>query len=68
MRKIAKIILHCAATPEGRETTVADITSWHLQRGFTTIGYHFVIYLDGSVHKGRCIETPGAHAKGFIDR
>lgn len=64
MRKIDKIIIHCSATPEGREHTVKDIDSWHRARGFAMIGYHFVIYLDGSVHKGRPIENVGAHTLG----
>lgn len=64
MRKIDKIILHCSATRAGRNFTVEDIASWHRQRGFTTIGYHFVIYLDGTVHKGRDINVIGAHTVG----
>lgn len=63
MRDIREIIIHCADTPEGRNNTVADITAWHKARGFRTIGYHFVIYLDGSIHKGRPIEEVGAHCK-----
>ncbi|NDW17767.1 N-acetylmuramoyl-L-alanine amidase [Dysgonomonas sp. 216] len=61
MRKIDKIILHCAATKEGQHFTVEDIDKWHKQRGFKKIGYHFVIYLDGSVHKGRDLSEIGAH-------
>lgn len=61
MRKINEIIIHCAATPEGRNFTVADIDQWHKQRGWRGIGYHFVIYIDGSVHKGRPVEEVGAH-------
>lgn len=64
MRTIDKIILHCSATPQGKSFTVADIDRWHRQRGFKSIGYHFVIYLDGSVHHGRPIEQIGAHCKG----
>ena len=64
MRKISEIIVHCAATPEGKAFTVADIDAWHRKRGFRCIGYHFVIYLDGSVHKGRAIEEVGAHCLG----
>lgn len=64
MRTINKIIIHCSATPEGREVTVDDIRRWHLQRGFKDIGYHYVIYLDGSVHEGRKIESAGAHCNG----
>ncbi|MDL2303208.1 N-acetylmuramoyl-L-alanine amidase [Dysgonomonas sp. OttesenSCG-928-D17] len=64
MRKINKIILHCSATKEGQNFTTADIDRWHKQRGFAKIGYHFVIYLDGSLHKGRDISEIGAHAQG----
>jgi len=64
MRKINKIILHCSATKEGQHFTIEDITKWHKQRGFRTIGYHFVVYLDGSVHKGRDVSEIGAHVTG----
>ena len=64
-RWITKIIVHCAATPEGKDFTVADIDRWHKAKGWKCIGYHFVIYRDGSVHEGRPIEMIGAHCKGF---
>ena len=53
MRTIKEIIVHCTATPEGKDYTVDDITRWHKERGFKTIGYHYVVYRDGSVHEGR---------------
>lgn len=61
MRKITEIIVHCSATPEGRHTTVGDIRAWHKQRGFKDIGYHYVVYLDGSIHAGRAENVIGAH-------
>lgn len=64
MREIKSIILHCSATPEGKDFTVADITRWHKERGFRTIGYHYVVYRDGTVHKGRPVEQIGAHCEG----
>ena len=64
MRKIKEIIIHCSATREGRNYTVADIDRWHRERGFFSIGYHFVIYRDGSIHVGRSVEEVGAHCKG----
>lgn len=64
MRKINEIIIHCAATREGRDFTVEDITRWHKARGFATIGYHYVIYRDGSIHEGRPLEQIGAHCVG----
>ena len=64
MRKITEIIVHCSATPEGRHHTVGDIRAWHKQRGFKDIGYHYVIYLDGSIHGGRSENVVGAHCTG----
>lgn len=60
-RNITEIIVHCAATPEGKDFTTADIKRWHLQRGFSDIGYHYVIYRDGSIHTGRAESISGAH-------
>ncbi|MDR0833857.1 MAG: N-acetylmuramoyl-L-alanine amidase [Candidatus Symbiothrix sp.] len=61
MRKINEIIVHCTATPEGRNVTVAEVDKWHRARGFNGIGYHYLIGLDGTVLKGRDIELVGAH-------
>lgn len=65
MRDIDKIIIHCSATPEGRHTTVEEIKQWHLQRGWKDIGYHYVIYLDGTIHRGRPESVVGAHCSGY---
>lgn len=64
MRTINKIILHCTATPEGRNHTLADVRRWHLAQGFSDIGYHYLITLDGVVWEGRPLERIGAHCKG----
>lgn len=63
-RAITKIILHCSATPEGRDFTVEQIRQCHLARGFSDIGYHYVVYRDGSVHSGRPESVVGAHCTG----
>ncbi len=64
MRKINEIIVHCTATPEDKDFSVADIDRWHRARGFDGIGYHYVVCRDGSVHKGRDVAKSGAHCKG----
>lgn len=64
MRTINKIIIHCSATPEGRDYTVTDIDRWHRTKGWNGIGYHYVVYRDGSVHTGRTMEVSGAHCVG----
>lgn len=61
MRTIKEIIIHCTATPQGREVAVATIDKWHRERGFKSIGYHFIVHLDGKVEVGRPIEQAGAH-------
>lgn len=63
-RPITEIIVHCSATPRGRDVSVDDIRSWHKARGYADIGYHYVVHLDGSVHAGRPEHTAGAHCLG----
>ena len=65
MRELKRIIIHCTATPEGKHFDVDTIRRWHVKdRGWKDIGYHYVIYLDGSVHEGRPVEQAGAHTSG----
>lgn len=65
MRAIKKIIVHCADTPEGRDDRAADIKRWHTEeRGWSDIGYHYVVDLDGTIEPGRPIEKAGAHCTG----
>lgn len=65
MRHIDKIIIHCAATPEGRDVKAETIKSWHVKgRGFSDIGYHYVIELDGTIKEGRPLHKSGAHTIG----
>ena len=61
MRKITEIIIHCTATPEGREVNVADVDRWHRARGFFGIGYHYLVLLDGTIAEGRPLWRVGAH-------
>lgn len=63
-RKVDKIIIHCSATPEGRDISVETIRDWHLKRGWSDIGYHYIIDINGVLHAGRPIEKTGAHCKG----
>lgn len=63
-RVITEIIVHCTATPAGKDYTVQDIRRWHLQQGWSDIGYHYVVYRDGTIHPGRDINIAGAHCTG----
>jgi N-acetylmuramoyl-L-alanine amidase len=65
MRDINKIILHCSATREGQDISTETIRGWHVnERGWSDIGYHYVVLLDGTVDKARPVERQGAHVRG----
>lgn len=69
MRTINEIIVHCSATPEGKNVTAADIRRWHTAgNGWSDIGYHFVVRIDGTVEPGRTLAQPGAHCRGHNAR
>lgn len=65
MRKIDRIVVHCAATTPDMDVGVKEIREWHLKRGFADVGYHYVIRRDGSIEKGRPDNIAGAHVEGY---
>ena len=70
MRTINEIIIHCSDTQEGCDVRAKDIRRWHMTpkekggRGWSDIGYHYVIDLDGTIEVGRPFEKRGAHCIG----
>ena len=60
-----EIILHHA---EASRASVEEVNRWHLERGWTGIGYHFYIRKDGKVYRGRPEWAVGAHAQGHNSR
>lgn len=65
MRPIDTIVIHCSATPEGRDIDAATIKTWHVDgNGWKDIGYHFVVRLNGAVEQGRPLDQIGAHVEG----
>lgn len=62
-RKINAIIIHHSASPVS--TTVHQIDTWHKDRGWKCIGYHFVCLEDGTIAEGRNINRRGAHTLGY---
>jgi N-acetylmuramoyl-L-alanine amidase len=63
VRKINKIIIHCSATREGEDISAATIDRWHRDRGWSGIGYHYIVSLNGNIEYGRPIDKQGAHVK-----
>ena len=56
MAKLQYLVIHCTATPEGREVSAADIRRWHTSpaptgRGWRQVGYTDLFHLDGSVER-----------------
>lgn len=64
MREITEIIVHCTATKEGQTVTVADVDKWHKANGWSGIGYHYLIGLNGEPWVGRPLAIAGAHCTG----
>jgi N-acetyl-anhydromuramyl-L-alanine amidase AmpD len=71
LKTVDYIFVHTAADPRlnGKaDTTVADITRWHVARGWATIGYHYVVRRDGTVETGRPVTQQGSHVRGLNHR
>jgi N-acetylmuramoyl-L-alanine amidase len=64
MKTITHIVVHYSATYEDQNLTRADIDKMHKARGWTMVGYHYVIRRDGTVEIGRPETTVGAHVGG----
>lgn len=60
-KKTDTIILHHA---EASKCTADDIHKWHLENGWAGIAYHFFVRKDGTIYRGRPVDTVGAHACG----
>ena len=56
------VVIHCSAVKPDQMSSVAQIDSWHRDRGFKFgVGYHYVIRRDGSIETGRPEWMVGAH-------
>lgn len=64
MRKIKQIIIHCSDSKVSSGHDIHDIRSWHREKGFNDVGYHYVILPDGTVQTGRPLDVMGAHCQG----
>lgn len=59
---IDMIVLHHA---DASLCTAQDIHRWHINKGYSGIGYHYFINKNGEIYKGRPDNVIGAHAKGY---
>lgn len=51
-----------------RDVSAEEIHQWHLNNGWSGIGYHYVVRKDGTVERGRPRNAVGSHAQGFNSR
>ena len=70
MVDFSKVMVHCSATPDvesGWASRVGadEIDQWHKDRGWSGIGYHYVIKRDGTIEAGRSLSKSGAHTRGM---
>ncbi len=55
--RLKYLVIHCTATPEGRDVTSDEIRRWHTDpvskggRGWTQVGYTDLMHLDGTVER-----------------
>lgn len=55
------IVLHHA---ESTKCTAQDVHRWHLNNGWSGIGYNYFVAKDGTIYKGRGLNAVGAHVEG----
>ena len=69
-RDVHSVFLHCSASDHAHHDNIKTMKTWHLQRGFNGVGYHYFIRKDGTLEVGRPIDNiPAAqsgHNKGSI--
>lgn len=58
------LVVHASATPPTLDIGAAEIRGWHMQKGWSDIGYHFVIRRNGKVEIGRPENQVGSHVAG----
>ena len=63
-RVITDIVIHCTATKQGYDYTANDIRKMHRAQGWSDIGYHYIVRLNGAVEPGRDVDMIGAHVSG----
>ena len=65
-RETTALVVHCAATTPTQDIGAAEIRTWHVEeRGWSDIGYHYVIRRNGTVETGRPVTDVGAHVAGY---
>lgn len=64
-RDISEFVVHWTETFKNQNLTAEDIHEWHIGKGYTGIGYHYIITRDGKLQRGRPLNLIGDHASEF---
>lgn len=64
-KKTEYIVVHCSATRPEMDIGVQELRKWHMKKGWTDVGYHYVIRRNGTVERGRHPAAIGSHVKGY---
>lgn len=68
-RKITHIVVHTAGAADKNgypvDQSADTIRAYHKRKGWSDIGYHFVVRMNGAVEVGRPLRLIGAHVRGF---
>jgi len=71
MRKLDTIVIHASDTTKSMNIGVKQIRKWHTDpkskggRGWSDVGYHFILRRNGVRELGRPVKIAGAHAYGY---
>ena len=63
-RRVERVFIHCSASDNPKHDNIATMRRWRLARGFSDIGYHFLMHKNGKISKGRNIEKTPAAQRG----
>jgi len=63
-RRIDRVFIHCTASDIDAHDSVEVIRKWHMDKGWSDIGYHFLIHKNGKISNGRNIENSPAAQHG----
>lgn len=64
-RPIHTVFIHCSASDNPDHDDIKVIKQWHLERGWSDVGYHYFIKKDGTLQLGRDLEKTPAAQKGY---
>jgi N-acetylmuramoyl-L-alanine amidase len=59
------IVIHCSATRPSQQIDVDDLRKWHKAKGWSDVGYHYIITRAGEMQIGRAENAVGAHVEGY---